>query len=264
MPDGTIRYSGPEHVVFNGRTPVQTTGSGRVRVTTRCAATTATTASKAATATTNYIGGLGDDILIDNFGDDTLKGGDGNDTVAGQASAATSSRAPWQRLHRRRQRQDGNVRWGRATTSSTSARPEDESSATRVTTGSRAAVAAVNRSGRQQRSVPERSLRRPRAWTSTAASMDFDIEGGDDIMVLNACIHRCGGHAGLRLGDHRGETIAGQHRHGRHRRDACRRVERTATAATASRVCRAGTSTTCSAATIAPRRTSETGSPAMT
>ena len=51
MPDGTIRYNGPEHVVFNGD-DAPATGSGRARATTRCAATAATTASRAATATT--------------------------------------------------------------------------------------------------------------------------------------------------------------------------------------------------------------------
>ena len=53
MPDGTIRYAGPEHVVFNGTARANDRDAGPVRATTPLRATAATTASKAVTASTN-------------------------------------------------------------------------------------------------------------------------------------------------------------------------------------------------------------------
>ena len=53
MPDGTFRYSGAAHVIWNGSDDAMATASSRAKATTRCAATAATTSWKAAPATTS-------------------------------------------------------------------------------------------------------------------------------------------------------------------------------------------------------------------
>ncbi|WP_200956447.1 peroxidase family protein [Nocardioides sp. Soil777] len=90
MANGTLRYAGPAHVVFNGRDcPPETEP---------CAAANDRVWSSEGDDTIrgnggndwmqggdgvdNLIGGLGDDILNDLAGDDTLKGGDGDDALS--------------------------------------------------------------------------------------------------------------------------------------------------------------------------------------
>ncbi|HET6967626.1 MAG TPA: peroxidase family protein, partial [Ornithinibacter sp.] len=80
MPDGTIRYGGPEHVVFNG-----TAGNNRVWSSEGDDTIRGNDGNdwmQGGDGNDNHIGGLGDDILLDTNGDDTLKGGDGNDTLS--------------------------------------------------------------------------------------------------------------------------------------------------------------------------------------
>ena len=80
MPDGTIRYGGPEHVVFNG-----TGGNNRVWASEGDDTIRGNDGNdwvQGGDGNDNHIGGLGDDILLDSNGDDTIKGGDGNDTLS--------------------------------------------------------------------------------------------------------------------------------------------------------------------------------------
>ncbi|WP_353951237.1 peroxidase family protein [Knoellia sp. S7-12] len=80
MPDGTIRYGGPEHVVFNG-----TSGNNRVWSSEGDDTYRGNDGNdwfQGGDGNDNHIGGLGDDILLDSNGDDTIKGGDGNDTLS--------------------------------------------------------------------------------------------------------------------------------------------------------------------------------------
>ncbi len=80
MPDGTIRYGGPEHVVFNG-----TAGNNRVWSSEGDDTIRGNDGNdwmQGGDGNDNHIGGLGDDILLDTNGDDTLKGGDGNDALS--------------------------------------------------------------------------------------------------------------------------------------------------------------------------------------
>lgn len=80
MPDGTIRYSGPEHIVFNG-----TAGNDRMWASEGDDTLRGNDGNdwmQGGDGNDNLIGGLGDDILFGDFGDDTLKGGDGNDALS--------------------------------------------------------------------------------------------------------------------------------------------------------------------------------------
>ena len=80
MPDGTIRYGGPEHVVFNG-----TAGNNRVWSSEGDDTIRGNDGNdwvQGGDGNDNHIGGLGDDILLDTNGDDTIKGGDGNDVIS--------------------------------------------------------------------------------------------------------------------------------------------------------------------------------------
>ncbi len=82
QPDGTIRYNGPEHVVFNGRdaAPDDRIRSSEGDDTLR--GNGGNDHLEGGDGVDNLIGGLGDDFLTDLFGDDVLKGGDGNDYLS--------------------------------------------------------------------------------------------------------------------------------------------------------------------------------------
>ncbi len=78
--NGTVRYGGPEHVVFNG-----TAGNNRVWSSEGDDTIRGNDGNdwmQGGDGNDNLVGGLGDDILLDTNGDDTLKGGDGNDTLS--------------------------------------------------------------------------------------------------------------------------------------------------------------------------------------
>ena len=79
-PDGTLRYAGEAHSVFNG-----TPGNDRVRSgagddTVR--GNDGDDVVEGGDGNDNLIGGLGDDRLTDLFGDDVIKGGDGDDAIS--------------------------------------------------------------------------------------------------------------------------------------------------------------------------------------
>jgi Ca2+-binding RTX toxin-like protein len=85
MADGTIRYNGPAHVVFNGRDDAigdriwSSEGDDTLR------GNGGNDRIEGGAGNDQHIGGAGDDILIDNFGDDVMKGGPGNDAISGGA-----------------------------------------------------------------------------------------------------------------------------------------------------------------------------------
>ena len=85
MPDGTIRYAGPEHVVFNGRDAANNSPNDRIRSSEgddTLRGNGGNDRLEGGDGVDQLIGGLGDDFLTDLFGDDTLKGGDGNDYLS--------------------------------------------------------------------------------------------------------------------------------------------------------------------------------------
>ncbi len=80
LPSGTIRYGGPEHVVFNGSAGNDRIWSSEGDDTIR--GNDGDDWVEGGDGNDNLIGGLGDDLLTDLSGDDTLKGGDGDDTLS--------------------------------------------------------------------------------------------------------------------------------------------------------------------------------------
>ena len=80
LANGTIRYTGPEHVVFNGTEANNRVWSSEGDDTIR--GNDGDDWMQGGDGNDNLIGGLGDDILEDLNGDDTLKGGDGNDYMS--------------------------------------------------------------------------------------------------------------------------------------------------------------------------------------
>jgi Ca2+-binding RTX toxin-like protein len=82
MPDGTIRFNGPEHVIWNGTDTLgdrifSSEGDDTLR------GGGGNDIMEGGAGNDNHIGGAGDDILTDNFGEDNMKGGPGNDAIAG-------------------------------------------------------------------------------------------------------------------------------------------------------------------------------------
>jgi Ca2+-binding RTX toxin-like protein len=86
MPDlrligGTLRYSGPLHVVWNGRDVADRVFSSEGDDTLR--GDDGPDVMEGGPGNDNFIGGDGDDILTDTFGEDVIKGGRGNDAIHG-------------------------------------------------------------------------------------------------------------------------------------------------------------------------------------
>ncbi len=80
MPNGTIRFGGGEHVVFNGTPAGDKVWSSEGDDTIR--GNDGNDWMQGGDGNDNQIGGLGDDIMQDLAGDDTLKGGDGDDALS--------------------------------------------------------------------------------------------------------------------------------------------------------------------------------------
>ena len=139
LPDGTIRYNGGEHVIWNGRDDATATASSRAKATTRCAATAATTSWKAAPATTSTSAATAT-------------------TSSPTPSATTSSRA------------------APATTPSAAARASTCSRATKATTSSSAATTRRRSSAARQRRHLHRRLGRHESFGGAG---DDWMEGGE-------------------------------------------------------------------------------------
>jgi hypothetical protein len=80
MPDGTIRYTGPLHVIMNGNAAVNRMHASEGDDTLR--GNDGNDWMQGSTGNDQHIGGAGDDIILDSFGDDVLKGGPGNDAIS--------------------------------------------------------------------------------------------------------------------------------------------------------------------------------------
>jgi beta-lactam-binding protein with PASTA domain/Ca2+-binding RTX toxin-like protein len=80
LPDGTIRYNGPLHVIFNGSAGNNRIFSSEGDDTLR--GNDGNDWMQGGTGNDQHIGGAGDDIILDSFGDDVLKGGPGNDAIS--------------------------------------------------------------------------------------------------------------------------------------------------------------------------------------
>ena len=80
-PDGTIRYSGELHVLFNGTASGDRVHSSEGDDTLRGSG--GADRLEGGSGNDNTLGGEGDDIITDLFGDDNIKAGDGNDAVNG-------------------------------------------------------------------------------------------------------------------------------------------------------------------------------------
>lgn len=79
-PDGTLRYAGPAHTVFNG-----TAGADKLRASEgddTLRGNGGGDTMEGGDGADHLIGGEGDDLLQDLFGDDVLKGGDGDDALS--------------------------------------------------------------------------------------------------------------------------------------------------------------------------------------
>lgn len=87
MPNGTIRYVGSAHVIFNGRDDanadrvISSEGDDTLR------GNGGNDVMEGGSGNDQHLGGAGDDILTDSFGDDVIKGGPGNDAISGGAGA---------------------------------------------------------------------------------------------------------------------------------------------------------------------------------
>jgi Ca2+-binding RTX toxin-like protein len=80
LSNGTIRYNGPEHVVWNGTAATDRVASSEGDDTLR--GNDGRDFLEGGSGNDVLLGGNGDDILTDAFGDDVLKGGDGNDVLS--------------------------------------------------------------------------------------------------------------------------------------------------------------------------------------
>ena len=247
MPNGTVRFSGGEHVVIGGT-------DGRRH---RCGPSDGDDTVwgdggndriEGGAGNDALNGGDGDDIITDLFGDDNIKGGDGNDAINAGSGFDLILLRHRQRLRRRRRRTRRRPSAAAATTSSSPATPTTSCSATRATTGSRAATRPTCcRATTATRSRTDR-IAGDDVIIGDGGNDDYDSEGGDDIMVTDpasSATRACSASTGS-------PTRATRSR----RRPTwtspacCRRTRTTsATASTWSRACRAGTSTTPSAAT---------------
>ena len=83
LPNGAIRYGGPEHVVWVGRDDaigdrvISSEGDDTLR------GNGGNDVLEGGSGNDQHLGGAGDDILLDTFGDDVMKGGPGNDAING-------------------------------------------------------------------------------------------------------------------------------------------------------------------------------------
>jgi hypothetical protein len=209
MLDGTIRYNGPAHVIFNGRNDAigdriwSSEGDDTLR------GNDGNDRIEGGAGNDNHLGGAGDDILIDNFGDDVMKGGPGNDAISGGAG-------PFDLL----QGNDGNdfivagpdeseifggqgndmFYMGKGLSESIGGAGDDWIEGTESP-----ASIAIGDDNNQFQNDP---FGGHDIAVAGPGDMDFDMEGGDDITVGNVLpTHRFEGMLGFDWTTYRGETI---------------------------------------------------------
>ncbi len=207
LPNGTVRYSGAEHVVWNGRNPnvdrvISSEGDDTLR------GDGGNDVMEGGAGNDNFIGGDGDDILTDVFGDDVIKGGPGNDAINGGAG-------PFDLL----QGNEGNdfivggndesevfggpgndvIYMGKGLSESVGGAGDDWMEGTDAP-----ASIAIGDDNNQFQNDPDGGHD---IGLAGPGDMDFDMEGGDDIMVGNVLpTHRFEGMLGFDWVTYRGET----------------------------------------------------------
>jgi hypothetical protein len=209
MPDGTIRYAGPAHVIWNGRDDgnsdkiFSSEGDDTLR------GNGGNDRIEGGAGNDQHIGGAGDDILTDTFGDDVMKGGPGNDAISGGAG-------PFDLL----QGNDGNdfivggndlsevfggigndvIYMGKGLSESIGGAGDDWMEGTESP-----ASIAIGDDNNQFQNDP---FGGHDILVAGLGDMDFDAEGGDDIMVGNVVpTHRFEGMLGFDWVTYRGETV---------------------------------------------------------
>ena len=83
FPNGTIRYNGPAHVIWNGRDDLNSDRIFSSEGDDTLRGNGGNDVMEGGAGNDNHLGGAGDDILTDTFGEDVIKGGDGNDAISG-------------------------------------------------------------------------------------------------------------------------------------------------------------------------------------
>ncbi len=207
LANGTVRYNGPEHVIWNGRNPQvdrvissegddTLTGDGGNDV------------MEGGAGNDNFVGGEGNDILTDVFGDDVIKGGPGDDAISGGSG-------PFDLL----QGNEGNdfivaggdetenfggpgndiIYMGAGLSESVGGAGDDWMEGTNAP-----ASIAIGDDNNQFQNDPNGGHD---IVLAGPGDMDFDMEGGDDIMVGNVLpTHRFEGMLGFDWVTYRGET----------------------------------------------------------
>jgi Ca2+-binding RTX toxin-like protein len=208
MPNGTIRYAGPAHVIWNGRNDgnsdriFSSEGDDTLR------GNGGNDVMEGGAGNDQHIGGAGDDILTDVFGDDVMKGGPGNDAISGGAG-------PFDLL----QGNEGNdfivagpdeseifggpgqdvFYMGKGLSESIGGAGDDWIEGTESP-----ASIAIGDDNNQFQNDPNGGHD---IAVAGLGDMDFDMEGGDDIMVGNVIpTHRFEGMLGFDWATYRGET----------------------------------------------------------
>jgi beta-lactam-binding protein with PASTA domain len=209
MLDGTIRYAGPAHVIWNGRNDGIGDRIWSSEGDDSLFGNGGNDRMEGGAGNDNHVGGAGDDILIDTFGDDVMKGGPGNDAISGGAG-------PFDLL----QGNEGNdfivggndtsesfggpgndiIYMGVALTESIGGSGDDWMEGTQSP-----ASIAIGDDNNQFQDDPNGGHD---ILLAGPGDMDFDAEGGDDIMVGNVTpTHRFEGMLGFDWVTYRGETV---------------------------------------------------------
>jgi Ca2+-binding RTX toxin-like protein len=208
LADGTVRYRGAEHVIWNGSAVADSIVSSEGDDTMTMGDGDDRMEGGAGNDTPN--GGAGDDVIIDTFGDDVMKGGPGHDAIHGGSG-------PFDLL----QGNEGNdfilggndesevfggpgndmIYMGAGLSESIGGAGDDWMEGT-----SAPASIAIGDDNDQFQNNPNGGHD---ILLAGPGDMDFDSEGGDDIMVGNVVpTHRFEGMLGFDWTTYRGETVA--------------------------------------------------------
>ncbi len=209
MPDGTVRYGGGEHVLFNG-----TDGNDRVRSSEGDDTVRGNDGNdriEGGDGNDSLIGGLGDDIMEDLNGDDVLKGGDGNDYLSSGQGAGGD-------LNQGGRGNDFIV--GGSDTTETFAGPGDDfvyagdaddtvfgdDGDDWIEGGQGAFNLLQGDNGAPFQDDPNEPGHD--VLIGYGGEQDYDAEGGDDIMLLGPGIQRSEGMLGFDFTTHKNDAVA--------------------------------------------------------
>jgi Ca2+-binding RTX toxin-like protein len=210
LPSGTIRYGGPEHVVFNGSAGNDRVWSSEGDDTIR--GNDGNDWMEGGDGNDNLIGGLGDDLLTDLSGDDTLKGGDGDDTLSsGQGFAGDLNQGG---------RGNDFIIGGNDTTETFAGAGNDfvyagdaedtvfgDEGDDWIETGRGPFALAQGDNGAPFQDDPNEPGHD--VLDGDGGEQDYDAEGGDDIMLAGPGIQRSEGMRGFDWVTHQGDPVPG-------------------------------------------------------